>query len=163
MPGLTRRTLLLALAGVLALPGCKEDYRIGEFVWVEWEGRNYPAYIIEQKNKTRFRVHYDGYDSRWDEDVTLDRIQGKIVGPVTPPPIPEKVARAMGISPKPDSSAGAPSKFDVGDRVRVRWHGSVYAATVLSVSEGAKILVHYDGYGNEWDEVVSDDRIVGKR
>jgi hypothetical protein len=154
---------LVAVALSLPLAGCKEDYRIGEYVWVEWEGRDYPAYLIEQKSKGRFRVHYDGYDPRWDEDVTLERIKGRIQGPVNPPPPPEKVARAMGLRPQPDSSAGAPSTYNVGDRVRVRWRGSTYTATIQAMPGPGKLLVHYEGYGSEWDEVVPEDRIVGKR
>jgi hypothetical protein len=151
------------LAAGLFLAACRDSYRIGEYVWVEWEGRNYPAYVIEQKSKARLRVHYDGYDTRWDEDVTPDRIKGRIEGLVTPPPPPEKVARAMGLRPAPSGSAGVPSIFNVGDRVRVRWRGSVYSAAIVAFSSPSKLLVHYDGYGNEWDEVVPEDRIVGKR
>ena len=154
---------LLVLATALALVACGDDYRIGEYVWVAWEGRDYPAYVIDQRGKTRYRVHYDGYDSRWDEDVTPDRIKGRIKGPAVAPPPPEKVARAMGLTPQPSGSAGAPSVFAVGDRVRVRWQGSVYAATIVSLEGTGRIRVHYDGYGSEWDEVVSDDRLSGKR
>lgn len=143
--------------------GCNKPYRIGEHVWVEWEGREYPAYIIDQKDKARFRVHFDGYDSQWDEDVTLDRIKGRIVAPVKHPPPPDKVARAMGVFPKPSASAGAPSPYKVGDRVRVRWRGSVYAGTVQAVLDADRVSIHYDGYGSEWDETVAMDRIVGRR
>ena len=159
----TRRNVLGVLVGALVAVACKDDYRIGEYVWVEWEGRQYPAYIVDQKSKAKFRVHYDGYDSRWDEDVTLDRIQGRIVGPASPPPPPEKVARAMGIAPAPASSAGAPSRYNLGDRVRVRWHGSIYNATIVSIPGRGNLLVHYEGYGAEWDETISEDRVVGKK
>jgi hypothetical protein len=150
----------------LALAGCKEPYRVGEYVWVEWEGKNYPAYIIEKKGETRFRVHYDGYESRWDEDVTLDRIKGRIEGPqVAPPPPPEKVARAEGLTPKASASGSATpaSQYKVGDRVRVKWRGSLYTATVLSVVAPDRYLVHYEGHESAWDEVVSIDRISGMR
>lgn len=161
--GLRHGAATLVLAAALLSTACHDDYRIGEFVWVGWEGRDYPAYVIDHKIKTRYRVHYDGYDSRWDEDVTLDRIRGRIHGPVTPPPPPEKVARAMGLRPTPSGSAGAPSSYSVGDRIRVRWRGSAYAASIVAIDGPGKILVRYDGYGNEWDEVVTDERIVGKR
>lgn len=155
------RFVLVGLA--LLVGGCKEPYRVGEYVWVEWEGRNYPAYIIERKGETRFRVHYDGYEARWDEDVTLDRIKGRIEGPVTAPPAPAKVARAAGVSPKASSSAQPVSPYKVGDRVKVKWRGSLYAATVLGVVAPDKFLVHYDGHESAWDEVVPLDRIAGKR
>lgn len=153
----------VTVALLVAVVACTDDYRIGEYVWVAWEGRDYPAYVIDQRSKTRFRVHYDGYDTRWDEDVTLDRIKGRIKGPVVPPPAPDRVARAMGLGPNPSGSAGAPSVFAAGDRVRVRWRGSTYAATVLALEGPGKLRVHYEGYGPEWDEVVSDDRVARKR
>lgn len=146
-----------------ALSSCKKPYRIGEHVWVEWEGRDYPAYIVDQKDRARLRVHFDGYDVRWDEDVTVDRIKGRIEGPVKHPPPPEKVARAMGIRPKPAASAGAPSQYKVGDRVRVRWRGSVYAAVVQEVPGPDRLRIHYEGYGSEWDETVDIERVVGRR
>jgi hypothetical protein len=150
----------LGLALALLLAGCKEPYRVGEYVWVEWEGRNYPAYIIEKKGETRYRVHFDGYEARWDEDVTLDRIKGRITGPVAAPPAPDKVARAAG-APKASSSAEPVSPYKVGDRVRVKWRGSLYTATVLAVVAADRFLVHYEGHENAWDEVVPLDRIAG--
>jgi hypothetical protein len=156
-----RFALMLAVA--LALSGCKQPYRVGEHVWVEWEGRMYPAYILEKKSETRFRVHYEGYEARWDEDVTLDRIKGRIDGPTAAPPPPDKVARAAGISPKASSSAAPVSPYKVGDRVRVKWRGSMYAATVLAVVGPDRFLVHYDGHESAWDEVVSLDRIAAAR
>ena len=158
-----RRELRAAALTVFALTSCRDQYRIGDYVWVEWEGRDYPAYVVDHKDKARFRVHFDGYESRWDEDVTLERIKGRVEGQASPPPPPDKVARAMGLGPKPSASARAPSSFTVGDRLRVRWRGSLYAATVQSLAGPGKLLVHYEGYGTEWDEVVGEDRVVGKR
>jgi hypothetical protein len=157
------RALVVAAAFAALVGGCNEPYRIGEFVWVEWEGRDYPAYIIEQRGKARFRVHFDGYDARWDDDVTVDRIKGRIEGPVKHPPPPERVAREMGIRPKPASSAEATSPYKVSDRVRVRWRGSVYSATIQGVLAPDRFLIHYDGYGSAWDETIAIDRIVGRR
>jgi len=159
-----RTARALVIAASLLLSGCRDHYRIGEYVWVEWEGRDYPAYIIDQKGKAKFRVHFDGYDSRWDEDVTPERIKGKVQGPAPPPPPPpEKVARALGLLPKPAGSAGAASSYAAGDRVRVRWRGSNYAAIIVAVVAPGTLTVHYEGYGSEWDETIPEDRIVGKR
>lgn len=160
---LNRACLLGAL--LLLVVGCKRPYRIGEYVWVEWEeGAYYPAYIIQKKSPTRYRVHFEGYESRWDEDVTLDRIRGRIDGSVTPPPPPKKVQRSRGQSTGPDGKpAPQPlSAFSEGDRIRVRWRGSVYSATVISVVASDRVLVHYEGLENAWDEVVTLDRIVSK-
>lgn len=151
------------LAFCLVLASCTEPYRVGEYVLVEWDGRDYPAYIVQRKDKTRYRVHFEGYDERWDEEVVIDKIKGRIEGPVKVPPPPDRVARALGIVPKPSASAGAPAPYKEGDRIRVRWRGSVYSATVQTVMGPDKFVVHYDGYGSEWDEPVSLERIVGRR
>jgi len=172
----------LALALALALLGCTEPYRVGEYVLVEWEeGRVYPAYIIEVSGKSHYRVHFDGYDSRWDEDVGIDRIKGRVEGPVAPQPPPPKVARASqtakpaarpspaggaGATAAPSASAGPAvlaNPYRPGDRVRLTWRGSVYSATVLEVVAKDKLLVHYEGHENVWDEVVHVERIVSKR
>jgi hypothetical protein len=152
----------LPFALALALGACKEPYRVGDYVWVEWEGRDYPAYITEQKGNARYRVHYDGYDRRWDEDVTLERIKGRIDGPVAPPPPPAKVAAASGAGPKASGTATL-APYKAGDRVRVRWRGSLYAAVILAVVPPDRYLVHYDGYEAAWDETVPADRIVSAR
>jgi hypothetical protein len=153
---------------LLGLPGCKKPYRVGEHVLVEWEKEQppYPAYIIERSGTGRYRVHFDGYDSRWDEDVSLDRILGRVEGPVTTPPPPPKVARALGVaSPKGSSSAGevAVSPYKEGDRIRVSWRGGVFSATVVKVVAKDRFEVHYEGHEAAWDEVVGVDRILGRR
>jgi hypothetical protein len=168
----------LTLALALALLGCAEPYRVGEYVLVEWEeGRVYPAYIVEISGKSRYRVHFDGYDARWDEDVGIDRIKGRVEGPVAPQPPPPKVARVSqtakppegqspGPKPAPSASAGASAlanPYKPGDRVRLTWRGSVYSATVLEVVAKDKLLVHYDGYESVWDEVVHVERIASKK
>jgi hypothetical protein len=158
----------LILAVVLLVSACKKPYRVGEHVLVEWEKEQppYPAYIIERVGATRYRVHFDGYDSRWDEDVSFDRVLGRVEGPVVAPPPPPKVALAAGVaSPTTAGSAGevAVSPYKEGDRVRVSWRGSVYSATVVKVVAKDRFEVHYEGHEAAWDEVVGIDRIVGRR
>jgi hypothetical protein len=160
--GRLTRALLLVVC-VLGLAGCKKPYRVGEYVWVSWENGEYPAYLIERKGTTRFRVHFEGYDPRWDEDVTLERIRGRIEGPALAPPPPEKVAKASGLLAKGGSDAGVVATYKIGDRVRVRWRGSVYPATITGVVSSDRFLVHYDGYESAWDEVVESERIAGTR
>lgn len=162
--------------------GCSQPYKVGDYVLVEWEeGKLYPAYITEI-NKSRYRVHFDGYDSRWDDDFGIERIKGRVEGPVVPPPPPEKVARASrpaaakaAADQASDSDAGAPSpssagsvalavnQFKPGDRVRVTWRGSIYSAVVLEIVAQDRVLLHYEGHESIWDEVVQIDRIVSRR
>lgn len=54
---------------------------------------------------------------------------------------------------------GDDDDFSAGDRLEVEWHGSWYPATVLAVEPGGRYLIHYVGYGKEWDEVVGPDRM----
>jgi len=42
--------------------------------------------------------------------------------------------------------------------VKVEWHGSWYAATVLK-REGDRAFIHYEGYGANYDEWVGPDRV----
>lgn len=152
------------MLAALLLVGCQDKFIVGDHILVEWEGNHYPAVVVSVEGPARYRVHYDGYDSIWDENVNVRRIKGRITGPVVEPPPPAKVLRRGGA---PVSSAsidgGAPSRHKVGDRVRVQWHGKVYSATVLEVLGGEKYRVHYEGYGPEWDETVELSRIVSPR
>jgi hypothetical protein len=49
-----------------------------------------------------------------------------------------------------------------GDEIDVQWHGSWWPAVILD-RRGQRWLVHYDGYGDDADEVVGDDRIRSRR
>lgn len=50
------------------------------------------------------------------------------------------------------------SSWKKGDKVTVEWNGQWYTATILEVGEG-KYKVHYDGWGAEWDEWVTPNRM----
>lgn len=45
-----------------------------------------------------------------------------------------------------------------GDKVKVEWNGQWYAATILDIGDG-KYKIHYEGWGNEWDEWVKPERM----
>ncbi len=154
---------VVLLVGAFAV-GCQRPYRVGEYVLVQWEegGPAYPAYVIEVRSRTRFRVHFDGYETRWDEEVGIERIVGRVQGPVAPPPPPAKVAAAAGLAPQPSSSAATAAPFRVGDRVRVIWRGSPYPATIVDVIAPDQFLVHYEGHEAAWDEAIHIDRIVNQ-
>ncbi|HRG98380.1 MAG TPA: hypothetical protein PLR99_19145 [Polyangiaceae bacterium] len=48
---------------------------------------------------------------------------------------------------------------EVGSPLQVEWHGSYYPATVLGMTDEGRVRIRYDGYGAEWDEDVTDERI----
>jgi hypothetical protein len=103
-------------------------------------------------------------DSRWDEDVTIDRIKRVAEAHVTPPPPPDEVRRATEkMAPAEASSAAPLARYQVGDHVKVLWRGAKYDATIRTVVANDQFLVHYEGYEDAYDEKVSVDRILGKR
>lgn len=52
-------------------------YVVGDKLNVEWKGVAYPATVIQVVAKDQYRIHYDGYDKKWDEVVGPSRIKGK--------------------------------------------------------------------------------------
>lgn len=74
------------------------------------------------------------------------------------------VGRVSGATPGTSSvneSASHAGKDDgrgPGDLVEVEWRGSWWPA-VLVERRGDLWLIHYEGYGDEWDETVGPDRI----
>jgi hypothetical protein len=142
--------------------GCSRPYQVGDHVLVEWgeDLHLYPAFILEVKDKSRFKVHFEGYPSRWDETVQLPRIKGRVEGEVLPPPPPLKVRLASGVSPTAEGERTPVSQFQVGDRIKVKWRESVYRADVMEVVSAGELKVHYEGHESAWDEVVPVTRIV---
>jgi len=160
------RGVLLALV-VVCVAACNETYVVGDHVLVEWDTNDYPAFVIDVEGPARYRVHYEGYDAIWDETVNVSRVKGRITGPVQVPPPPAKVARRGG-APASSSSASpsdglVPTRFKQGQRVRVVWHGRVFHAVILEALPGERYRVHYDGFGQEWDETIEVSRIKDPR
>jgi hypothetical protein len=156
-----RRARVASLVVVLFLLGCSRPYRVGDYVLVEWGDENhlYPAYVVQKKGTTRFRVHFDGYPARFDEDVTLDRVKGLVQGTPSAPPPPHHVRIATGLDKKTTETPTL-SHYKVGDHLKVRFRGSIYRATVLKVLSSDRLEIHYDGHESVWDEVISADRIA---
>jgi hypothetical protein len=47
----------------------------GDAVSVLWKGTWYPAHVLKVQGGGRYRIHYDGYDNSWDENVGPSRIR----------------------------------------------------------------------------------------
>jgi len=146
-------TLIICL--VLALPGCSRPYDLGDHVLVQWEGDIYPAMIIDVPGPGKVRVHYDGYDEMWDETIPRSRLKGRVEGTVTIPDPPEKVRRTA-------VEASKTNQFKIGDRVKAHWHNHYYSAVIVGIVGPERYRIHYEGYGNEWDENVGRERIQAK-
>jgi hypothetical protein len=67
------------------------------------------------------------------------------------PPAPNRAPMAVG--------AAAPGSRRAGDHVRVRWHGTCYAARILRPNGAGAYLITYDGYNHSCDETVGESRI----
>ncbi|MCB1739561.1 MAG: hypothetical protein KDK91_04275 [Gammaproteobacteria bacterium] len=48
----------------------------GSPVWVAWKGKWYAAHVL-RRSQNQYYVHYDGYDSSWDEWVGNPRIRNR--------------------------------------------------------------------------------------
>lgn len=72
-----------------------------------------------------------------------------VVGPASGAPL----------GPPAGVEAQAPlSSWVPRERVDVEWHGSWWPATLME-RRGQHWLVHYEGWGDDWDELVTEGRI----
>jgi hypothetical protein len=148
---------------LLAL-GCRRAHQVGDHVLVEWRGAEYPAVIVGIEGPARFHVHYDGFSEDWDETIPATRIRGRLsTAPgVAAPGMPSSKYRSRAAT-SASAAPLPPSVYRLGDRVRVEWHGSIYPATIIAVLGDDRYRVHYESYGDEWDEDIPMSRIQRKR
>jgi hypothetical protein len=73
-------------------------------------------------------------------------------------PLPARVRATLGLVETPKSRDHS-GQYKVGDRVRVRWRGSIYPANVTKVLAPDTLVVHYQGHEDAWDETINIDRI----
>lgn len=152
----------LVASVALSTLGCNKPFRVGEHVWVEWDGQRYRAFIVERASAARLRVQFEGCDAHWQRDVSLEKIIGRL-DEAEAARAPTTVAcSSVGAAPK-GSASGMGTPYKVGDRIRVRWRGSVYTASVAGVIAPDRFLVHYEGHEAAWDEVVPLERVEGAR
>jgi hypothetical protein len=52
-------------------------FAVGDKLNVEWKGKTYPATVILVPGPDKYKIHYDGYESSWDEVVGPSRIKGR--------------------------------------------------------------------------------------
>lgn len=61
----------------VAAPAAGLAWKVGDPASVEWKGKWWPASVIEVGADNRWKIHYDGYDTSWDEWVGPERIRKK--------------------------------------------------------------------------------------
>jgi hypothetical protein len=145
----------------LVFAGCADSYRIGDQVLVDYDGSKCPGYVVDLKSRTRYRIHFDFEGYEWQDDVSFEKVLGRLKTPVASCPVPRKVRLALGLQ-NPTAAQPQASPYRVGDRIRVRWRDSIYPATVIQVAGGDRLTVHYEGHENVWDETITADRIVDR-
>ncbi len=118
-----------------AVRGLTTNFAAGTKVEVEWRGSWYPAQVLEAKDG-KWYIHYDNDGDEWNEWVDAPRI------------------RCRGGTPaKPAGPA-----FPAGSKVDVKWEETWWPAEVIEAKDGTW-HIHYDGYGDEWNEWVETARI----
>lgn len=90
-------------------------------------------------------------------------LSGCVKPSVTAAPLDLVVGRVDSREAEPAGSGSSSDKsfptWDAKDEVDVEWRGRWWPATVLDRKGSGRYLVHYDGFGEEWDEVVGPERI----
>jgi Agenet domain len=81
--------------------------------------------------------------------------------PLQPAVPPTTSSAPLAVGPAGKTVSGRVGR-DVGERVDVEWHDSWFPAVIVE-RRGERFLIHYDGYGDEWDELVSLERIRARR
>ena len=52
-------------------------FKTGDKVDVEWHGKFYPSTVLAVLPEDKYKIHYDGWSSSWDEVVPVKRIKSK--------------------------------------------------------------------------------------
>ncbi|MBF0460895.1 MAG: hypothetical protein HQL87_05810 [Magnetococcales bacterium] len=73
-----RLIVVLLLGLLLALPYRADAISVGDSAQVSWKGKWYPSKILEISG-SRMLIHYDGFESSWDEWVSMDRVKIEVL------------------------------------------------------------------------------------
>jgi hypothetical protein len=65
--------------------GEKSAYQVGDKISVKWNGQIYASTVLAVLPNDKYKIHYTGWASSWDETVGLDRIVGAKGAPAAVP------------------------------------------------------------------------------
>jgi hypothetical protein len=169
------------LVGPSAAPVAAPQHLVGEALAVEWHGSLWPAHVIAPVPGGRVAIHYDGFGDEWDEIVGPSRIGAMSELAARGD---ARLFVAWGGSYWPAASLGRTSdgltrihyvgwgsqydeSVDAGRLLRpssegrlfVEWQGSWWRASIVRGTADGRSLIHYDGWGPEYDETVDASRM----
>jgi len=130
----------------------EQRWKTGDEIDVSYQGAAYLA-RVEDVDGWLYYITYPGYGPGWNEWVGPDRILGR-----HEPGSPARRPLEGGAEPERAVTIGAEDDAPEGDKVDILWRGTWYPGVVTGDRDG-KRCVHYDGYGPEWDECVTEDRL----
>lgn len=113
-----------------------KQYPVGSAVNVNWVGKWFTGKVLAVKGSSHY-ITFDGFGKEWDEWTPSTRI-------------------------KPISAASLEKselRFKVGDLVEARDSRKQWYKSKIIGIENGKYKVHYFGWADSWDEVVTADRI----
>jgi hypothetical protein len=136
----------------------KAAYTKGQAVDIHSGSTWYPGSVIGLDG-SKYRAHYDGYSSSWDEWVRADRLRPRTIvdaGADTSAKDAGSDARAY---PVPAVDGGDPkATYENGEAVEVLY-GSTWWAGSIKQKDGSRYRIGYDGYSDSWDEWVTPKRL----
>lgn len=61
--------------------------------------------------------------------------------------------------PQPEQPIDADTPLEVGATVCAEWRGHWWRATVVAIEPNGEVRIHYNGWGERWDETVPRSRL----
>ncbi len=158
----------------------RHEHPVGSSVVVKWGSRWWPAQVVSVEGPDRWKIHYTGWASSWDETVGPDRIRPADAKAPTAPAAgrgarPFLLAALLVVvavvafvvlqqSPAGVQPTGRPADqftpLAIGQPVQVRWNDAWYEGHIRAVYPDGRVRVHYEGWDDSFDEDVDRARVL---
>lgn len=117
-----------------------------------WGTNWLPVDVLDIQPDGRVMVHWDGYADAFNEALSTDRL--RLPAGSSPRPGPEPEAPRIA-----DRKVTAQTPIQVGMKLEANWGNNWLPVEVLGVQPDGQVRIHWDGYSNAFDEVVSRSRL----
>ncbi|MCB9224472.1 MAG: agenet domain-containing protein [Crocinitomicaceae bacterium] len=136
-----KRLLFLILVLASSIGAAQSSFKLNDKVEVLYQGKWYPAQVIEI-NDGKYKVHYDGYESSWDEFVGNDRIRA--------------------VEKEETVYNGQNYAYAIDDAIEGNWQGkgTWYKGKIAEKKEG-KYRIQYKDGASEWttEEFIRKEKV----